>query len=132
MKLFVYGTLKKGYRGDFLLKNADYIGNIKTKPFYSLYTNGTYPCMKKHGIKNIEGELYSVSMNTLENLNNYEGVDEGLFSLSIVHIDLTSLSNNEKVVDSDLCLGYLYLGDISLMREISYWGDSKTNEYAED
>jgi hypothetical protein len=88
--------------------------------------------MKKHGIKNIEGELYSVSMNTLENLNNYEGVDEGLFSLSIVHIDLTSLSNNEKVVDSDLCLGYLYLGDISLMREISYWGDSKTNEYAED
>jgi len=133
LNIFVYGTLKKGCRADFLLKYSNYIGNISTKPFYRLYTNGTYPCMKKDEIgKSIEGELYSVSINTLKHLSSYEGVDDGLFSLSVLDIDLTSLSNNEKIVDSDLCLGYLYLGDISRMKEIPYWREFKTYEDAEN
>jgi gamma-glutamylcyclotransferase (GGCT)/AIG2-like uncharacterized protein YtfP len=133
VNIFVYGTLKSGYKGSFLLKDADYIGEVSTKPIYRLYTNEIYPCMKKSNYgKSIKGELYSVSISTLKQLNNYEGVDEGLFSLSFIEIELDSCSNNKNIMDSGLCLGYLYLGDISNMREISFWSESKTYEHSEN
>lgn len=73
--IFVYGTLKKGYRYHTLLKDAKFIQNAKTIPFYRLYDCGLYPCLifDKNG-ENVEGEIYQVSEKILLYLDEFEDV----------------------------------------------------------
>jgi len=78
--LFVYGTLKRGFHwhGKFLQRNADYIGKGKSVEKFPLVfgSSGVPYCLydlKGSGYQ-VEGELYWVDEETLEGLDEYEGV----------------------------------------------------------
>ena len=84
MKLFVYGTLKRGDCRSHLLADATYLGEAVTDPRYKLYTHGPYPALidaERVGLPGvpIQGELYAVDAATLARLDEEEGLDEGLY-----------------------------------------------------
>lgn len=76
MKLFIYGTLKKGGALSANMKGQSFLGNVKTLPEYKLYKIGWFPGLvedAEHGTS-IEGELYEVDDNTVAVLDRVEGV----------------------------------------------------------
>lgn len=75
-KVFIYGTLKKGFINDSFLSKAEYIGPVVTKEKYPMYidTFGTYPyLLDKNDGYNIKGELYIVDEHVLKSLDWLEG-----------------------------------------------------------
>lgn len=58
MKLFVYGTLKRGYGNNIFLRNAKYEGNLIVKG-YKLYNAG-FPVAKPCADSSISGEVYTI------------------------------------------------------------------------
>ena len=73
--VFVYGTLKKGYRNHRLLANQMFIGHATTINKYKLYDLGAFPGMVevKNGDK-VRGELWMVDSHTMRALDYLEGV----------------------------------------------------------
>ena len=76
-KLFVYGTLKRGFRAHDMLQrwNAVFLGEAKTVPKYQLYKVGWFPGMvcdeaQKGGVV---GELFQITKETFAALDRYEG-----------------------------------------------------------
>jgi len=67
MRLFTYGTLKKGFRNHELLKNANYIGDAF---IYGrmINTNYGFPALIT-GTDIVKGELYEIDIFTLESLD---------------------------------------------------------------
>jgi len=72
-KIFVYGTLKKGYGLNHILKNSKYIGKEKIYG-YNLYDSGYgYPlAMKTIAPDFVEGELYEVNDQVWKTICNIE------------------------------------------------------------
>lgn len=77
MRVFVYGTLKKGQSNNYLLEGAEFLGEYRTPPKYSLYSLGQYPAMsvKDLGVA-VLGEVYQVDTKTLGLLDLLEGVPD--------------------------------------------------------
>ena len=74
-RLFVYGTLKLGFRSHSLLDGAEYLGPCSTGPGHFLLDCGDYPGMVRlAGSKAVQGELFSVDAATLARLDEHEGV----------------------------------------------------------
>ncbi len=68
-KVFVYGTLRKGERNDYLLKNATCIKE-HCWTFGELYDTGyCYPAIKLSNEARVYGELYEVSDSELIELD---------------------------------------------------------------
>lgn len=84
IRLFVYGTLKRGdVRAGFLNGQA-FIRVAQTEPKYRLFNVGTYPALVEAqpiGVEGlaIQGELWEVDRACLARLDLEEGVDEGLY-----------------------------------------------------
>ena len=81
MQVFVYGSLKKGYALHHLLAAEQFAGFAQTQPLYRIYDLGEYPGLIEgpDGLE-INGEVYSVSPETLKRLDFAEGVAEGLYA----------------------------------------------------
>lgn len=62
MQLFVYGTLKRGFRNAYYLNDADYLGEFTTRSHYSMYDFGGYPAVSQAGNSAIAGEVYRVNL----------------------------------------------------------------------
>ena len=60
-RLFVYGTLKKGFHNAFYLQEARFLGAFTTEPVYSMYSFGSYPAVSEFGNTAIEGEVYDIN-----------------------------------------------------------------------
>lgn len=76
-EIFVYGTLKRGFRNHVLLSDSKFLAEVVTKPLYLLYDCGPYPCLvkAKDGKGNsIHGEAYLVDDNVMTRLDRLEGV----------------------------------------------------------
>ncbi len=71
-KVFVYGTLKKGWGNHRLLEGSTFLGVYETPKEFSLYDGG-FPYAFHGGGENIRGELYEVDDDTLKNLDRLEG-----------------------------------------------------------
>ncbi|MCS7013973.1 MAG: gamma-glutamylcyclotransferase [Chloroherpetonaceae bacterium] len=69
MKLFVYGTLRRGLERHWLLQNSSYLGDGTIRA--RLYDLGDYPGIKK-GNGTVYGELYEVDAPTLARLDEEE------------------------------------------------------------
>lgn len=61
MRLFVYGTLKRGFRNACYLNDAEYLGEFSTCSDYSMYDFGGYPAVSQEGDSAIAGEVYAVN-----------------------------------------------------------------------
>ena len=97
MKLFVYGTLRKGEENAFLLKNA-------TCLLESCWTNGQlydtgegYPAMVPSNNHRTIGELYEVSNEQLKLLDELEEYEEGSSTNLYNRVNLEINSINESV-----------------------------------
>lgn len=74
-RLFVYGTLKRGFGSHSLLDGAEYLGSCSTGPGHFLLDCGNFPGMVRlAGQKAVQGELYAVDPATLAHLDEHEGV----------------------------------------------------------
>lgn len=75
MKVFVYGTLKQGFGNHEILGDSKYLFSTKLNLKYAMIDTGSFPALvpsnKTHGIF---GEVYDVSLETLEELDWLEGV----------------------------------------------------------
>ena len=74
-RLFVYGTLKRGFPGQAHLDGSRYEGCASTAPGYSLHDLGPYPALVVAGPGIVEGELHWVTAEHLARLDHYEGPD---------------------------------------------------------
>jgi len=79
--VFVYGSLKRGYKLHYLLESQLSLGNAVTQPLYRLFDLGSYPGLIEwpEGLT-IHGEVYQVDADCLAQLDEVEGVAEMLYA----------------------------------------------------
>jgi gamma-glutamylaminecyclotransferase len=85
--LFVYGTLLRGECRQDRLAGEEFVGAAATAPEYRLYDVGEYPALvvADRGTS-IAGELWLVGDEALRELDDVEGVDEGLYARQPVRL----------------------------------------------
>lgn len=81
MKVFVYGSLKKGFGNHTLLKDAEFVCS-EMLTGYSMSDLGFFPMAYPDPDGCIFGEIYYITPEILEDLDNLEG--EGVFYKRIV------------------------------------------------
>jgi len=111
--VFVYGTLKSGYRNHYLLEAYDAV-KVSTKEIvYSLRDLGAYPAVFLNGKHCIKGELFTdVSDATMRNIDQLEGypifynkkwieLSNGEFAWMYYLPDDSEYQHCEKMVDGE-------------------------------
>lgn len=73
----VYGSLRKNMGNHRLLENANYLGEFKTEPIFSLYSLGGYPGLKENGETSVTMEVYEVTPEEARRVDNLEGYTPG-------------------------------------------------------
>jgi gamma-glutamylcyclotransferase (GGCT)/AIG2-like uncharacterized protein YtfP len=76
--IFVYGTLKRGERSNGMLSGQQFLGPAQTEPRYRLYDCGRHPALvpdPENGVA-VQGEVWQVNDETLQKLDEYEGVPD--------------------------------------------------------
>ncbi len=110
LKIFVYGTLKRGYCNHNFIKSSQFIGNAYIKG-YDLYDLKDYPAIIKSTDDEciVYGEVYQISEQTLQLIDQLE--DEG---------DLYNRVQTVANVDGQdiLVSTYQYAQDISAYQKI--------------
>lgn len=100
--LFVYGTLLKGERAHHLLDDSDFCGRFVLKDC-SMYNLGNFPGVKRNNGGYVVGEVYFVSKETLEKIDQYES-EGSLYNRTMV-----------KAINGDveeICYSYFYCGEV--------------------
>lgn len=72
MKLFVYGSLRRGEPAHHLLAGATFIALAQTEPRFTLVDMGDYPALVEGGHTAVVGEIYDVDESRLADLDAYE------------------------------------------------------------
>jgi gamma-glutamylaminecyclotransferase len=75
MRVFVYGTLKRGFPNHWLMKDGGgkYRGIGRTLPEFTMISLGVYPGVVPGGETSIRGEIYDVDKSLLDQLDHLEG-----------------------------------------------------------
>ncbi len=86
-KLFVYGTLKRGFSRSAALQGERFWGPAQTQPRYRLYNVGNFPGLVEapDGLC-IEGELWDISPECFKRLDEIEGLGIGLYKRAKVSL----------------------------------------------
>ena len=71
-RVFVYGTLKRGFWNHYLLEGCELFGSAATVPTYKMIENGFPVVMPDPEGKPVAGEIYTVDDETLERLDQLE------------------------------------------------------------
>ena len=112
--VFVYGTLKRGFCRESALSAQKFLGTARTAPAYRLFDLGSYPgLVPSNDGASIDGELYEVDELCLAELDDIEGVNQGLYGRESVKL-LAPWSN-------DSALTYIYLQSTDGYAEINSW-----------
>lgn len=72
-ELFVYGSLKRGFRHHDELRGATFQGETETEVGYHLVLLGEYPALIEGGADTVRGERYAVNEALLARLDEFEG-----------------------------------------------------------
>jgi len=70
--VFVYGTLRKGERANYMLNDSVYCGKFYLKDC-AMYNLGSYPGIKEDAGEYVLGEVYFITPEILDRLDHYEG-----------------------------------------------------------
>ncbi len=93
-KVFVYGTLKRGFSNHYYLADAKFIGNATTKEKYAMYEDFGIPFVyKDEKVSHIKGEVYEVDDATLSAIDHLEGHPE-VYKRELVKV---ILENGEEI-----------------------------------
>jgi gamma-glutamylaminecyclotransferase len=76
IRLFVYGTLRRGEVAHGELRGARLLAATKTIAAYELVDLGEYPALVERGTDHVVGEVYEVDPDLLRTLDAYEDVPE--------------------------------------------------------
>lgn len=81
IRLFVYGTLKRGCKNHHLIAGESFVGEARTSPGFRLYHLGDFPGMVADDgdTEGVTGEVWAVDELQLARLDAFEGVAEGLY-----------------------------------------------------
>lgn len=75
-RIFVYGTLKKGFHNHYLLEDNDAVFvRSDTLPFHAMYSAGGFPVVLPSSYapwRNVAGEVYDVSEDCISDLDMLE------------------------------------------------------------
>jgi gamma-glutamylaminecyclotransferase len=71
-RVFVYGTLKRGFCNHRLLEGCEFLGSAATVPAYRMIETGFPVIMPDPEGKPVSGEVYAVDDKTLERLDRQE------------------------------------------------------------
>jgi len=71
-KVFVYGTLKSGFRNHYLLEDCEYSGSAVTVPTYRMIENGFPVILPDPDGRPLAGEIYVIDDDTLARLDQLE------------------------------------------------------------
>lgn len=79
--LFVYGTLKRDGSNHSFLAEQSFCGEARTVPGFKLVNLGEYPGMvvDPSDTRGVAGEVWSVDPECVANLDELEGLAEGLY-----------------------------------------------------
>ncbi len=101
-RVFVYGTLKKGFWNNPLLKGCEFLGNAVTVPTYSMISVShavitLFPVIRPNeNGRPVAGEIYTVDDEVLERLDRLEGVLKGMYSRELIDVTVP-LANGERL-----------------------------------
>jgi gamma-glutamylcyclotransferase (GGCT)/AIG2-like uncharacterized protein YtfP len=73
LRLFVYGSLRRGERNHAFLQGARYLGRTTTLPRYTLRHSGMTPGLAANGEQAVAGELYELDAVHLARLDRLGG-----------------------------------------------------------
>ena len=74
MKVFVYGSLKRGYWNSTILMDSEFLFKATTvDSVYDMFDLGSFPAVVKDGDSKIEGEVYKIKGRTIQMLDALEG-----------------------------------------------------------
>lgn len=90
IRLFVYGTLKRGGVGAARLDGAIFEGPATTATGFALYDLIEYPALVASLDGVVEGEVYQVTLEQLAELDSYEGYPD------LFHRELVSLADGSQ------------------------------------
>jgi gamma-glutamylcyclotransferase (GGCT)/AIG2-like uncharacterized protein YtfP len=101
MKLFVYGTLKRGQSRAAVLDGQEFLARAWTAGDYRMYDCGGYPGLvaSSPGVA-VEGELWDVDSDCLRTLDEIEGTSNNLYQRRVVVL--------QPPLDRDDVLTYFY------------------------
>lgn len=106
IRLFVYGTLKRGHRLHSHLKGQSYLGEGQTLPEFRLLNCGWYPALvESEDGRSICGEVWQVDNETLKRLDEVEDVGSGLYERR----EISLLAP----FDDAAAITYVYLQDVT-------------------
>ena len=108
VKIFVYGTLKRGQPLHFALQAQTFVGEARTFPHFRLFSLGEYPGLVRvqspeTGVS-IDGEVWEIDAVCLAQLDDIEAVDKGEYARIPMPLQ-------EPFQDADV-EGYLFLGSV--------------------
>ena len=110
IRVFVYGTLRLGETYHHLMSACEYLGPRSTAPEYELVNIGRYPGLIMDGATSVRGDLFLVTPEILEKLDEYEGYPEDYSRESIdlegaetavAYIYRLNVENCPKIVSGD-------------------------------
>ncbi len=100
-KVFVYGTLKKGYVNSYLLEGSTYLGTAKSVSRWTMIGEGmAFPYLLESDWDSgqlVEGEVYEVDEDTLKKLDRLEGVPTH-YKHSTIYVSYNNGRNSENVM----------------------------------
>ena len=74
MYIFVYGSLKKGFSNHHRMENSEFICSTRTLEEFAMVDLDMFPgVIKDKKVSCIQGEVYNLNTNTLEQIDIYEG-----------------------------------------------------------
>ncbi|HSH40520.1 MAG TPA: gamma-glutamylcyclotransferase family protein [Arenicellales bacterium] len=82
--VFVYGTLRRGGSNHYILADSDFLGPYITEPRYTMFRLGQFPAVVARGDCPITGELYRVSDEVFDLIDELECYPS-VFSRQIIH-----------------------------------------------
>jgi gamma-glutamylcyclotransferase (GGCT)/AIG2-like uncharacterized protein YtfP len=113
-RVFVYGTLKRGFRNHRFLENAKFLGEAHTVAVYRML-DGLFPVLRDSGPDHrpVSGEVYEIDAPTLIALDDLESVASGMYDR--IEIDVVLSARNS--------LAFIYIGCGD------YWDKKETVSY---
>lgn len=112
--IFVYGTLKRGWGNNVIIKDQKYIGVATTSPDFQMFSLGGYPGVVA-GDNRITGELWEVDDDAFARCDRLEGHPD-FYKRTI--IDVASDSQGDKIVPAWI---YIYQGSVESCPQIDEW-----------
>jgi gamma-glutamylaminecyclotransferase len=103
-KVFVYGTLKSGFRNHYLLEGCEYFGRAVTMPTYRMIENGFPVIMPDPDGRPLAGEIYIVDDETLARLDQLER-EGSSYDRKLIDVTL-SLAGGERLPTK----AFIYVG----------------------